>query len=310
MYDVVVVGGGMAGMSAALILGRARRRVLVLDGGAPRNQVAAHSHGLVTRDGAPPLELLAQARRDLAAYPNVEVVSAEATGGSGELGDFRLELTNGEVVSARRLIMATGVRDVLPEIDGLQELWGRGVYHCPFCHGWEVRDTTWAVLGDSPMAYERLALYRGWASELVLLSNGPSSLSEEDRTRIEQLGVPIEERSVKRLEAVGGEAVSIGFEDGSVMTAGALFVASVVEQRSRLPELLGCKVEATAPLGSSFVQVDAVTSETSVAGVYGVGDMAGQIQSLIMASASGARAAYQITHVLALEETLGAIVAA
>lgn len=302
MYDVVVIGGGIAGMSAALILGRTRRKVLVLDGGAPRNLPAAHAHGLVTRDGAPPLELLAQARRDLEAYPNVEVIGVEAAGASGQVGEFEIELCDGGTVTARRIVLATGVRDSLAPVDGLQEFWGRGVYHCPFCHGWEVRDRTWAVLGDTPRAYERLALYRGWASELILLTNGPTSLDDEDRARIEAMDVTIDERVIDRVEAIGDEALTVLFDDGSVLTAGALFVAAVQEQRSHLPEELGCKIEATPPMGSSFVQVDAMSSETSVAGVYGVGDMAGQMQSLIMAAASGARAAYHTTHSLAMED--------
>src|SRR5688572_26763737 len=146
MYDAVVVGGGVAGLSAALILGRARRRVSVWDGGAPRNAPAQHAHGFLSRDGIPPLDLLRLAREELEVYPSVEVKAEEVARAFATPRGFSLTSTEGQTIEARKLVLATGVTDVLPEIPGLPQLWGCGVYHCPYCHGWEVRDKPWGVL--------------------------------------------------------------------------------------------------------------------------------------------------------------------
>ncbi len=154
-YDVVVVGGGSAGLSAALVLGRSRRRTMVLDAGEPRNAPSSGVHGFFSRDGIPPKELLRIAREQLGPYPGVEVRSARATGASGEDGDFEVDLDDGSVVRTRKLLLAAGVADELPEKPGFKELWGRGVYHCPYCHGWEVRDRPLAVLNSGEWAATR-----------------------------------------------------------------------------------------------------------------------------------------------------------
>jgi alkyl hydroperoxide reductase subunit AhpF len=197
-YDVVVVGGGSAGLGAALVLGRSRRRTLVLDAGEPRNAPSSGVHGFFSRDGIPPQELLKIGREQLEPYPSVEVRSARVTGAGGENGDFGVTLDNGEVARARKLLLATGVVDELPEKPGFREFWGRGVYHCPYCHGWEVRDRPLAVLNSGEGAAERAAFIRNWSRDLVLLTDGPANLNAEGRRTLRALDIPVREERISQ----------------------------------------------------------------------------------------------------------------
>lgn len=301
MYDVVVVGGGVAGLNAALMLGRARRHVLVLDGGTPRNTPAQHAHGYLSRDGVPPLELLRLAREELSAYSNVEVLSGEVASAVAQASGFHLRTNDGQSIEARKVILATGVVDVLQSIPGIAELWGNGLHHCPYCHGWEVSDKPWAVLGDAPMIFDRVALYRGWASEIVVLANGASSLPPVDKERLAALGVPLDERPIAHV-ARSGEDVTVTFDDGSNLKVGAVFVMPPQVQRSALAETLGCEFDEFAPTSSRYVKVDAASGETTVPGVHAAGDMIGPQQNLTFAAASGARAAIRLNQALALED--------
>jgi thioredoxin reductase len=302
MYDIVVVGGGVAGLSAALMLGRARRHVLVSDGGEPRNMPAQHAHGFLSRDGIPPLELLRLAREDLEAYPNVEVRAGDVAGAIATTPGFSLTSTQGHSIEARKLVLATGVTDVLPEIPGLPELWGRGVYHCPYCHGWEVREKPWGVLGAAPLAFERVALFHGWTSDLIVLANGASGLAAAERERLTALGASLDERRIARIARKGDDEVSVTFEDGASRVVGGVFVLPRQVQRSPLAEALGCEIEEFAPTASRYVKSDPLTGVTTVSGVYAAGDMVGPMQSLVFAAASGARAAAQLNHAMALED--------
>jgi thioredoxin reductase len=302
MYDVVVVGGGIAGLSAALMLGRARRRVLVLDGGAPRNAPAQHAHGFLSRDGIPPLELLRLAKEELGAYPSVEVKAGDAARAPATARGFSVTSSEGQTIEARKLVLATGVTDVLPEIPGLPELWGRGVYHCPYCHGWEVREKPWAVLGDAPLAFERVALFRGWTSDVVVLANGASGLAIAEKERLMRLGALFDERRITSMERAGEDEVKVTFEDGSSLALGGVFIMPHQVQRSPLAEALGCEFDEFVPTTSRYVKVDPATSETTVGGVYAAGDMIGPMQFLVFAAASGARAAAMLNHALALED--------
>lgn len=302
MYDVVVVGGGIAGLSAGLILARARRSVLVLNGGAPRNTPAQHAHGFISRDGIPPLELLQLAREDLAAYPNIKVADSEAESAHATPEGFNVLLTNGEKIETRKLLLATGVIDDLPEIPGLAELWGNGVYHCPYCHGWEIRDRPWAILGVGPQVSERAALFRTWASDLSVLTNGATGLAPSEKQRLNGLDVAIIEGGIARLDRTNDDAVKVIFEDGSSHSFGGVFILPHQKQRSPLAEALGCAVDEFLPTDSRYIRADAVSGETTVSGVYAVGDMTGPTQSLILAAAAGARAAYRLNHSLAIED--------
>jgi thioredoxin reductase len=304
MFDVVIVGAGTAGLSGALVLGRARRNVLLVDGGSPRNEPAHAAHGYFTRDGTSPLDLLEIGREQLEPYP-VQVWQAEVADAHQTDNGFELALADGRSVGARKLILATGVVDELPDIPSVREFWGRGVFHCPYCHGWEVRERPWAILHIGSMAFERAALFLSWTRDLFLLTNGESSLEDSERQRLLALGVRIDERPIANLEASpnGGELRAVRFEDGGALAVAALFVAPPQRLRSGLAESLDCRIAEIGPVGWPLVETNTLTGETSTPGVYAAGDaVTSPSQSLILAAASGARAAYFSNHALALED--------
>ena len=303
-YDAVIVGAGTAGLSAALVLGRSRRRVLVLDGGEPRNAPAAGVHGFFTRDGVHPGELLEIGREQLRPYDGVEYQAGRVTEVSGSDDSFGVTLEDGDEVLARKLVLATGVVDELPQRPGFWELWGRGVYHCPYCHGWEVRDRPLAVLISAERAADYALLIRNWSHDLVLLTDGAVELEEEDLRRLRVLGVPVNEKPIARLEGRedGSEGLwRIVFEDGTFLEREGLFYGPPQRQRSGLAEALGCEIVAMGP-AMEVVKADPMTRETSVPGVYVAGDAGPPPQSVVMAAASGASAAAFLNHTLCGED--------
>jgi thioredoxin reductase len=302
-YEVVVVGAGSSGLSAALMLGRARRRVLVLDGGEPRNAPSSGVHYFLTRDGTPPEELLRIGREQLEPYSGVEVRQSGATGADGSDGDFRITLEDGSTVETRKILLATGVHDELPERPGFRELWGRGIFHCPYCHGWEVRDRPLAVLNSGEDAADQAAMIHNWSSDLILLTDGPTPLDDEAREKVGSLGIPIIETPISYLEGDRNSGVlrRVVFEDGTEIPREALFYRPPQRQRSDLSEALGCELDTKGPL-PTVVKNDPMTRETTVPGVYVAGDAGTMLQGAIMAAASGATAAAMINHALVAED--------
>ena len=306
-YDVVIVGAGSAGLSAALVLGRSRRRVLVLDGGEPRNAPSAGAHGFFTRDGVSPGELLEIGRGQLVPYDGVEHRAIRAAQVSGSDGSFGVRLEDGEDVLAGKILLATGVVDELPDRPGFRELWGRGVYHCPYCHGWEVRDRPLAVYADAddpagPVG--RAVLIRNWSRDLVVLTDGPSGLDAEGREKLDALGVPLNEKRIARLEGrnVASEGLArVHFEDGTSLERAGLFYGPPQRQRSGFAESLGCEVVAMGP-AAQVVKAEPMTGETSVPGVYVAGDAGTLPQSVANAASSGANAAAFLNHTLCGED--------
>ena len=302
-YDVVVVGAGYSGLSAALMLGRARRRVLVLDGGEPRNAPSSGVHYFLTRDGTPPGELLRIGREQLEPYSGVEVRRTMAAGADGSDGDFRVTLEDGSTVGVRKILLATGVHDELPERPGFRELWGRGIFHCPYCHGWEVRDRPLAVLNSGEDAADQAAMIHNWSSDLILLTDGSAPLDDEAREKVGFLGIPIIETPISYLEGDGDSGVlhRIVFEDGTEIPREALFYRPPQRQRSDLAEALGCEFDTEGPL-PTVIKNDPTTRETTVPGVHVAGDAGTMLQGAIMAAASGATAAAMINHALVAED--------
>jgi thioredoxin reductase len=226
---------------------------------------------------------------------------------------IELTLDDGAVVRARKLLLATGVVDELPERPGFEEFWGRGVYHCSYCHGWEVRDRPLAVLNSGEGAAERAAFIRNWSLDLVLLTDGPAHLNEEGRQTLLALDIPVRETRISYLEEDLGGAVGglrrIHFEDGSSLEREGLFYVPPQRQGSELAKMLGCEIVAMgqAPAG---VKADPTTRETTVAGVYVAGDAGNAVQSALLAAASGANAAFFVNHSLVADEVAGAVGAA
>jgi thioredoxin reductase len=285
-YDAVVIGGGPAGLSAALYLGRARRRALVVDTGKPRNAKARASHGLLTRDGTPPGELLAEARRQLRTYPSVDLRHIAAESATIVDGGFAVRLEGDETVHARRVILACGVRDELPPIQGLVDYWGTRVFHCSYCHGYEERDRPIAVLARGETTLTSVASLLNFSKDVILFTNGPADLTTIDRQRMEYRARIIESRILK----VTGEAdaLAIHLENKSVVVRSALLVSTTRHLASELPRQLQCRLS-----NPGSIAVDA-NWQTSVPGVYAVGDIATSSSFVAMAAASGAEAAMRL----------------
>jgi thioredoxin reductase len=291
-HDVVVVGGGAAGLSAALVLGRARRRTLVLDAGEPRNAPSPAAHGVFTRDGVPPAELLREARAQLAPYATVTLCDVAAVGARAMDGGFEVELANGGRVRTRRLLLAVGVKDELPPIHGLAPLWGSRVLHCPYCHGWEVRDQPLALHLSDRSSVPLLTLLPGWSHDLLVCTEGPAVLTEEERELLARHSISVVESSLRRVEA-SGDGLVLHFADGRAVPRRALFLRPPYSIASPLPRALGCEIAET---GALRIGAD---HQTSVAGVYAAGDCAGPVHQVLVAAASGHQAAMALNRELA-----------
>ena len=301
-WDCIVVGGGAAGLSGALVLGRARRRTLVVDAGRPSNAVAHGIGGLLGHDGRPPAELYADGRRELAAYPSVEVRDGEGVDGEALDGGFALTLADGGRETARRVLLATGMDYRLRDLPGFAERWGRSVFHCPFCHGWEVRERPLAVLAPGADGVRLAVLLRSWSDEVTLLADGPAELSDAEAAQLASAGVVVDERPVAGVRGPGEELDAVVFADGSQRACGGLLVFAPLRARSELAARLGAAVAAQQPPGSEMLEVDAL-QQTTVPGLYAAGDVAAGMPSVANAIASGSRAAMGVVHDLAAAAT-------
>jgi thioredoxin reductase len=296
-YDVVVVGGGAAGLSAALVLGRARRRVAVVDAGSPRNAPAAHMQGFLSRDGMSPRDLLAAGRAEVIGY-GVELIDDQVH--TIEPG-FVVHLAEGAPLRARRILVATGVRDKLPAIPGVAARWGRDLLHCPYCHGWEVRDQPLGVLGIVPGSVQHAQLVRQWSDDVVFFVH-TYELSAEERAALEARGVRIVQGEVGRLLVEDDRLVGVQLIDGSVIERSAVFIRPEnVPHADGLLSGLGCD------LGSDgFVTVDAV-GRTNIPGVWAAGNVVDARTQVISAAGAGSAAAIAINADLVQEDIQEAI---
>ena len=294
LRECIVVGGGAAGLSAALVLGRARRRVLVIDAGEQSNLPAHGIGGLLGNDGLAPAELYARAREELAAYPSVELRDAAVVAGTRTVGAFELSTADGTAVRAARVLLATGMEYAVPDLPGVAELWGESVFHCPYCHGWEVRDGRLAVLGATA-ATHRALLLRGWSEDVVLLTDGPSELSADERAALERAGVPIDERPVTAVRGRDRALEEIVFADGATLPREGLLVAAPLGQRSALAAELGAGLTERGTVDVDFV------GQTTVPGLYAAGDISATMPQVAGAIADGSRAAGAINDSLIAE---------
>ncbi|MFF5970479.1 NAD(P)/FAD-dependent oxidoreductase [Streptomyces sp. NPDC012769] len=296
-YDVVVVGGGAAGLSAALVLGRARRATLVVDAGEPRNAPAAHMQGYLSRDGMNPAELLAVGRREIAAY-GVEwtrglVTAAVPDGPEGADGrdGFTVTLADGRMLRARRLVVTTGLVDELPEIDGVAEWWGRDVIHCPYCHGWEVRDRAFGVIAHPVMPAHQALMVSQWSPDVTLFLHTAPEPSAEDAARLAAAGVTVVTGEVAGLVVEDDRITGVRMADGRIVPREVLFVGTRTVPRDGLLRALGAATHET-PFGE-FVTVDE-TGRTSVPGVWAAGNAIGAHEQVINAASGGYRAAAMV----------------
>jgi thioredoxin reductase len=292
MYDAIVVGGGAAGLSAALSLGRTHRSALVVDAGDGRNAPAREIHNFLGNDGTPPAELRRLSMEQLAQYPGVRMRAATATRAENHgINGFTVTLDSGEVERARRLLLATGLVDELPAVEGLAPLWGRSVVHCPYCFGFESTGAAIAVLGSNPDRIRLALQLSGFSDDVVLCTNGDAELEEPYNTALKEAGVSVRTQEVARLVGSGDQLRFVEFRDGSALARTTMFIKSSQRQRSPLAAQLGCRI-----LADDSVAVDEL-ARTSVTGVLAAGDMArredaaASISSVVMSAAAGSLAA-------------------
>lgn len=289
-WDCIVVGGGAAGLSAALVLGRARRRTLVLDTGRQSNRAAHAIGGLLGQDGRRAADFYADGRRELAAYPAVEVREVEAVAAGREDDAFVLDLAGGARERTQTVLLATGMDYRAADIPGIAEHWGRSVFHCPFCHGWEHRERPLAVLGDGPAGIHRGLLLRAWSDDVTVLD---ATLDADAPARLEAAGVRVDGRDVAAVRGDGDALEAVVFADGAEIPCEGLLVPVTLEQRSPLAAQLGLETAPPNPLSAEALAVRQM-GMTSVPGVFAAGDVTGQMPSVANVIASGSNAAAAI----------------
>lgn len=294
--DVLVVGGGPAGLAGALMLGRCRRAVLVCDDGRQRNKPSRALHGYPTRDGCAPSEWLRAARDELAAYPTVERVDGEVVALRRDGGRFEFALRDGRTGRARRVLLATGVCDELPDVPGFAECYGTSAFHCPYCDAFEVRDRPLAAYGRGTAAYGLALELRAWSADVVLCTDGTDELSARQLRALASDGIAVERAAVLRLDARDGRLERVVFEGGVERPCAALFFATGQARRTRLGRDLGCALDRRGVLRTRSHE------RTTARGVYVAGDASGGEQLVVVAAAEGTRAAIALHRELAVED--------
>jgi thioredoxin reductase len=296
-WDVVIVGAGPAGLSAALVLGRARRRVLICDKGTPRNWAAKHMHGFITRDGIDPKEFRALARAELASHSQVEfrrksvVAVARLAAGAG----FKVKIAPDSVVRTRKLLLATGLLDRLPSVPGIEKFFGVSVFQCPYCHGWEFRDRPIAVYGRGNKGFEMARAMTAWTSDIVLCTDG-GRMAPAARRQLQLNGIQLRTVPIAGLEGRKGQLKQIVFRNGDTLSRDALFFDTSSREQSVLSRAIGCEYD-----GDGGVKCGRY-SETSIPGVYAAGNITRDVQLAIVAAAEGTRAAFGINRALTRED--------
>ncbi len=295
-WDVLIVGAGPAGLSAALILGRARRRVLLCDTGTPRSWASKEMHAYLSRDGIVPQEFLSIGRRELRRYPAVHFLPQEVTAARRAGGGFAARLADGRRVRSRKLLIATGVFDNVPRIAGIDELFGRSVFQCPYCDGWEMRDRRVLAYGRGRRGFEMTRALTAWSDDIVLCTDGAARYSTADRRTLARKGIRLVEKHISNLEGRRGRLRAVHFSGGERLIRDAMFFDTPSREQSRLAASLGCR------FGRNGGVVCGEYEATSVPGVFVAGNIIRDVQLSIVAAAEGARAAFGINRALTRED--------
>ena len=286
-YDIIIVGGGPAGLSAALVLGRCRRKVLICDAGNPRNARAHAMHGFLSRDGLFPGELLKAGREEVRRY-GVELIEQTVMSICRVEEDFEVKLLDETPIRSRKVLLATGVVDKLPNVPGFDDFYGKSIHHCPYCDGWEHNDEPVAVYGRGHSGTGLALLMKNWSRDVVLCTDGPSKLGSEDKRQLALHGVPVYEAKIRRLEGSGGQLQRILLDNGTELARRCMFFSTGNVQRSTLPSDIGCSL---TPKGAIRITKG---QRTNIPGLFVAGDAAEDAQFVIIAAAHGARAAMAI----------------
>lgn len=303
-FDVAVIGGGAAGLNGALMLARARRSVVVFDAGEPRNAPASGVHGLLGREGIPPGDLLTRGRAEVQHYGG-EIVTATVASVARDGDAFTISLSDGRPVRTRRVLVTTGLTDELPDIPGIRDRWGRDVIHCPYCHGWEVRDQAIGILATGPMSMHQTLLFRQLSDDIVYFLNG-TELTDQESEQLAALGVSTVPEKVRALEIADDAIVGIRLDEGTVIKRQAVVVATRMVARASFLESLGLRSEAHPSGMGEYIPVDP-TGRTEVQGVWAAGNVTDLAAQVGAAAAAGAAAGAQINADLVQEEVQKAV---
>jgi thioredoxin reductase len=283
-YEAIIIGGSFAGLSAAMSLGRSLRKVLIIDNQQPCNAQTPHSHNFLTQDGKPPLEILAEARKQLEAYPTVVFMNDTAIAASKSEDLFKIKLKgNGEAI-APKLILAWGLKDDTSKIEGLAKCWGISVIHCPYCHGYEVKYQPTAVIANGNDAFEYIKMINHWTKNLTLLTNGSSTLTEEQTQKIQSKDIQIIEKPITKINHQAGKVASIGLEDAEDFPISVIYHRASFTQKSEIAAQLGCEIDEMGLIKVNDFQ------QTNVKGVFAAGDNATPLRQVANAVAKGSLA--------------------
>jgi thioredoxin reductase len=288
VYDAIIIGGSSAGLSAGLALGRARRKVLIIDNGQPCNAQTPHSHNFFTQDGKTPAEIAAVARKQLERYSTVEFINDLVVQGARTAAGFIIGTVSEKTISAKKLLFATGIRDIFPAIPGFSACWGISIIHCPYCHGYEYSDEVTGILANGDVAFEFAKLISNWTKYLTLYTNGASTLTEEQKLSLEKHNIHIVETEIESISHVQGKIDSLVFKGGGRSELKALYARVKFEQPSPIPVELGCELNE-----QGYLQVDS-WMKTSIPGIYAAGDNTTPMRSIANAVYSGGLAGVMI----------------
>lgn len=297
-YDVIIIGGSYAGLSAAMALGRSLRKVLLIDSGKPCNRQTPHSHNFITQDGQSPQQIADKAKEQVLAYRTVQFYPGTALSGKQTKNGFEVETDQGEKFSGRKMLFATGIVDEMPPIPGFAECWGISVLHCPYCHGYEVSGANIGLLANGDVGFELCKLISNWSKNLIVFTNGKASFTEEQANKLSSKGFQIVEKTISAFEHSNGYIQQVLFQDGSTQPITAVFARPGFRQHSDIPVQLGCLVTE-----QGFIQVDDF-QKTTVAGVFAAGDNTTLFRAVSLAVAAGSKAGASLNKELIEEDFL------
>jgi thioredoxin reductase len=294
-FDVIIIGGSYAGLAAAMTLGRSLKQVLVIDSGKPYNRQTPHSHNFITHDGKPPKEIATLAKEQVAKYSTVQFIDGLATGGTKTETGFEIQIASGETFHAKKLVFATGIRDIMPNIEGFAACWGISMIHCPYCHGYEVRNEKTGILTNGEMAFEMGRHISNWTKDLTIFTNGPSTLTTGQTNQLKKHDIKIVEKEVEQFEHTSGHLQNIIFADGTKSSIKAIYARVPFEQHCTIPQTLGCELT-----DHGYLKTDAFYA-TTVKGIFACGDNATGIRTVANAIAMGTTTGIMVNRELIVE---------
>lgn len=297
-YDVIIIGGSYSGLAASMALGRALRRVLIIDSGKPCNRQTPHSHNFLTNDGKTPMEISTQAKLQVSAYKTVEFQNDLAIKSQKAENGFEIQTASGALYQASKLIFATGIRDIVPNINGFSESWGISVLHCPYCHGYEVRNESTGILGNGDYGFEFSKLISNWTKDLTLFTNGNSTLTIDQKSILERNQITIEEKEIKEFEQTKGYLKSIIFSDLTKTHVKAIYTSLPFEQHCQIPKQLGCELSE-----EGYIKIDS-THKTTINGIYACGDNVTRMRTVANAVSMGTTTGMMVNKALIEEKFL------